>query len=386
MNSEPILAHCDRRLSTAEYVIDGHPDKLCDIVADSILDEYLAHDADARVACEILVAKQLVVVAGEISSNYTADIESVVRRTIAEVGYVDAASGMSANDCRIVLSLSQQSDSLRDAIRPEALGEPLRAGDQAIVTGFATRNGFGMIPPASYIAKMIAIEVGILRRSGRAPFMLPDGKTLACIELDDGGLMRARRIVISAQHRADATREQVSATLRSLVSTGLLGTLIDGTTELTINPPSGQFCFGGPGADTGLTGRKLIADAYGPSIPQGGGSFSGKDPTKIDRCGAYAARWIAKSLVTSGVATTVQVSVTYLIGDACPIALNVAMPSADMHRQEQVMRLIREKFDLRPGAIIERLDLTQPLYARSTMKAHFGIDSTLPWEEARTDI
>jgi S-adenosylmethionine synthetase len=386
MSSESNLADCNRRISTAEYVMDGHPDKLCDIVADSILDEYLLHDPAARVACEILAAKELIVVAGEISSEYTADIEYVVRRTLAEVGYVNTASGISANDCRVVLSLSQQSPSLGAALCPRAFGDLLPAGDQAVVTGFATRNDFGMIPPASFIAKTLAIEVGMLRHSGGAPVLLPDGKTLACIELDGDGCVTVRQIVISAQHRPDATPEQLSAIFRPLVSTGFLGAVVDGMTELTINPPSGRFCFGGPAADTGLTGRKIVADSYGPNVPQGGGSFSGKDPTKIDRCGAYAARWIAKSLVTSGVATTVLINLTYVIGSASPIAVDVVVPNAALRKMAQVRRLILEKFDLRPGALIERLALARPLYSRSTSKAHFGIDSSLPWEQPRTDI
>jgi S-adenosylmethionine synthetase len=242
-----------------------------------------------------------------------------------------------------------------------------------------------MIPPASFIAKKIAIEVGALRRKGDAPFLRPDGKTLVHVEVD-AGCTKVRQIVVSAQHVPEALPEQVSRTVRSILSSCVQGAVVDEATELTINPPSGRFCFGGPAADTGLTGRKVVADCYGPSVPHGGGSFSGKDPTKIDRCGAYAARWVAKSLVMSGVAATAWVNLSYVIGVAEPIVVAVFLSDGDPRQESQITSLIRDKFDLRAGAIIERLGLVRPLYLRATMSAHFGVDSTLPWEQARTDL
>lgn len=384
MISSPVLS--TRHVSCAEYIMEGHPDKLSDIIADSILDEYLEHDKNARVACEVLVAKELVVVAGEISSSYQADIEGIVRQTILDIGYLDSACGMSGNDCRVIRSLSEQSPSLRNVLLPESLGEPLRASDQAVVVGFATQNCFGMIPPASFIAKKIAIEVGARRHSGQAPFLRPDGKTLVQVEADAGGCPTVRQIVVSAQHVPEATPAQICMMVHSIVPSCIQGAVTDKATQLTINPPSGRFSFGGPAADTGLTGRKVVADCYGPGVPHGGGSFSGKDPTKIDRCGAYAARWVAKSLVMSGVAATALVSLSYVIGVAEPTSIAVALPDRDARQENQIIALVQDKFDLRAGAIIERLDLLRPLYLRATQRAHFGIDSTLPWEQARTDL
>lgn len=359
--------------------MEGHPDKLCDLIADAIVDDYLRHDPDAKVACEVLVAKQLVVIAGEISSDYSADLEALVRDTLADIGYTALESGISAASCRVEVSVSGQSPYLSQLVRPSLHRLGLSASDQAVVVGFATSNMFGMVPRASHIAKRLAIDIARSRRENPASDLRPDGKTLVCLTKDDGVTSEHPVIVVSAQHAESAKLSAVRELLESLTLNALSALPIERPFRLVINPPTGVFHFGGPAADTGLTGRKVVADTYGPDVSCGGGALSGKDPSKIDRCATYAARWVAKSLVAAGLATSLRVSLTYVIGDAAPIAVEVVTDNS-LRQDELLVRLIREKFDLRPGAIIERLDLRRPIYYLATRRGHIGLDESLPWE------
>jgi S-adenosylmethionine synthetase len=263
----------------------------------------------------------------------------------------------------------------------------MAAGDQAIVVGYAEGNRFGSIPAASFIAKRTAIELGTRRRSGEFSFLRPDGKVLACIRCANEVPTHADRIVISVQHDTNYDRAEICSAIKAMCQQ-LWGNepWYDDHTIIEINPPNGAFCFGGPQADAGVTGRKLVAEAYGPKVPHGGGALSGKDPTKIDRCGAYAARWVAKSLVASGVAQAVIVRLTYVIGTYAPVQIDVRALDPHNSLDEQLVDLVRAEFDLRPGAIIERLGLSRPIYRNATLSAHYGIDPELPWEVARTDL
>lgn len=364
---------------SAESVLEGHPDKLCDLIADAVLDEYLRHDPDARVACEVIAAKQLVLVAGEISSSHCADIESIVRTTMADVGYIEPEAGISADLCQVEISVSGQSPFLRRLVPPNC---ELSASDQAVAVGFAIANDCGLIPRSSYLAKQIGIAIARTRREEAGRELRPDGKTLVSLgERRAGG----DYIVISAQHAPSADPTEVQSLLRSVVLATVSPFLCD-VPKVVVNPPTGVFHFGGPAADTGLTGRKLVADTYGPGVPCGGGALSGKDPSKIDRCATYAARWVAKSLVAAGLTKQVLVSLTYVIGEQRPVSVNVTALDKETDTGDFLSSLVCERVDLRPAAIIERLCLRQPIYLEATRKGHFGVDDSLPWEVASPDL
>ena len=380
---------------SAESVAEGHPDKVADIIADSILDDFLSHDALARVACEVLVGKDLVVVGGEFTSGFTPDLTAVVRRTLREIGYVSGELGIAADKCKVIVSTSGQSGHLRDVMLARKLiglrsglrkdGKSLRAGDQAVVVGFAANNTFGGIPPEAFFAKRLAATLDNCRHSSAIPYLWPDGKTMVSLRLRDGVPIQATTIVVSAQHEPSVSlrrlrRDLIEAVVLEVIPPGL----IKKDTRILVNPPDGKFSFGGPAADTGVTGRKLIADAYGPSVPHGGGALSGKDATKIDRCGAYLCRHVARTLVASGMAEECQVRLTYVLGQAQPVAVNVSGRLGKELKKPQHGRMISGLFDLRPGAAIQRLALRQPLFARATRARHYGIDLGLPWEIANS--
>lgn len=371
--------------SSAEYVMAGHPDKLADIASDAVLDAYLKTDPHARVGCEVIIGKDLIVASGQITSNARVDVPNVLRSAIREIGYTADDTGFNSNTAQIVTRLSEQSKSLNEALLWDGDGRNLCANDQAVVVGFAAHNTFGMIPPASYLAKEIALSIDRARLSGDASFLLPDGKVLVRVSGADG-VLQLDQVVASVQHCIGVRSEQVHMAVSDLIRRCSQAAGLDPPRSIVVNPPSGNFCFGGPAADTGLTGRKIVSDAYGTSVPHGGGAWSGKDPTKIDRCGAYAARWVAKSLVTCQIARVVQVSITYVLGTAQPLNISVQIPDANPKAENRVALLIAEKFDLRPGALIEDLDLRRPIYQQATRSGHVGIDPHLSWEQARTDL
>jgi S-adenosylmethionine synthetase len=348
------------------------------LISDSVVDEFLSVDPDARVACEVLAAKGTVVVAGEITSAASVDVEAVIRKTIASVGYDSTDPHFSASDCRVLQSISLQSESLRQALVWKGNRGRFCAGDQALVIGYAERNSFGQIPVEAYIAKTIARELSELRLSRPELGLRPDGKVLVGVSEDAFQSDHCQLLVVSLHHSPDADRKRLEEAALTCCC-DKLGTLFDGRRTLwRFNPPTGEFVFGGPSADTGLTGRKLVCDAYGPSIPVGGGALSGKDPTKIDRTGAYASRWIAKWLLESGECDSAKVALSYVIGDDKPVGIDVVTSGA-MDATE-AKRLVLGNFDLCPGALIREMDLLRPIYAKACRAGHFGTDQSLPWE------
>ena len=369
--------------SWAEYVLHGHPDKLSDIAADALVDAYLEADPMARVACEILVGNGLIVASGQIVSRACIAIPELLRRTMRQVGYSSEDTGLDAENATLLARFSEQSESLRAALFGGNSGISICANDQTIVTGYATRNSYGMLPPASFLAKRIALAIDQSRYSGEIP-LLPDGKVLVCISQEDCRI-EVEKVIVSVQHRPEIAPEELRTALVDVMARPLRAAALSAPQAVSVNPPSGVFCTGGPAADTGLTGRKIIADAYGPGIPHGGGAWSGKDPTKIDRSGAYAARWVAKSIVCSGIATSALISITYVIGTSEPVDLSVRLPRGTK-KTHLVKRMILDKFDLRPGAIIDSLNLRRPLYKRAAQVGHVGTDQELPWEKACYDL
>lgn len=363
----------------SEAVLLGHPDKLADIISDAVVDAFITLDPSARVACEVLVAKQDVFVAGEMTSVASPEIQEIVRSAIASVGYDQEGLGFSASECRVHTSTSQQSKNLAEALFANSAAGRLCAGDQAVVVGYAEGNAFGGIPAEVFAAKTIARAVSSLRASDATLGLCPDGKVL--VGLQDQGEQWCEIVVVSVQHRPGANAVVIHDAMHDCVEKSLGSLFRSGATRVVVNPPNGTFTFGGPAADTGLTGRKLVVDAYGASVPIGGGAFSGKDPTKVDRTGAYAARWVAKSLVRSELCQKAMVTLTYLIGDEQPIGVNVAgcgrTPDAELRD------IVLEAFDLSPTGIIEALNLRRPIFVRATSSAHFGLDGDLPWETSR---
>ena len=371
--------------SWAEYVLEGHPDKVADIAADAVVDAYLDADEDSHVACEVLVGNGLIAASGQITSQASVDIPEILRKAVRDIGYVSEEVGLDANSANIVSRFCPQSPYLLKALHAEGNRHSLRANDQAIVTGYACANSFGMVPPASFVSKRIALAIDQARHSRELPDLLPDGKVLVQISESDARVC-VHTVIISVQHHHDSVPYALELALIEVVkkSVGVFG--LSAPESVVINPPTGAFHFGGPAADSGMTGRKIIADAYGPSIPHGGGAWSGKDPTKIDRSGAYAARWIAKSLVLCGIARSALVSLTYGIGVSEPLDLVVTIEGATKTQELLVKKMVLDKFDLRPAAIIDRLSLRQPFYKKVTQTAHVGIDAALPWEKARDDL
>ncbi len=337
----------------------------------------------ARVACEILVGNGLIVASGQIASTACIAIPELLRRTMREVGYSSEDTGLDVDNATLLARFSEQSESLRAALFAGDSGVSIRANDQTIVTGYATRNSYGMLPPASFLAKRIALAIDESRYSGEIP-ILPDGKVLICISQEDCRI-NVEKVIVSVQHRPEIASEELRSALVDVMMRPLSAAAIGAPQTVSVNPPSGTFCTGGPATDTGLTGRKIIADAYGPGIPHGGGAWSGKDPTKIDRSGAYAARWVAKSVVCSGIATSALISITYVIGTSEPVDLSVSLLGGG-ENNDLVKKMILDKFDLRPAAIIDSLNLRRPLYKRAAQVGHVGIDLELPWEKARYDL
>ncbi|MCL6547334.1 MAG: methionine adenosyltransferase [Alicyclobacillus sp.] len=381
-----------RRLFTSESVTEGHPDKMCDQISDAILDEILANDPNARVACETAVTTGLVLVAGEISTTCYVDIPKVVRRTVEEIGYTRAKYGFDCDTCAVITSIDEQSPDIAIGVnrayevREGAADDTdeVGAGDQGLMFGFACDETDELMPLPISLAHRLARRLSEVRKDGTLPYLRPDGKTQVTIEYDGDRPVRVDTIVISTQHDEHTNLQTIQADMKEHVIGAVVPPhLLDSQTRYFINP-TGRFVIGGPQGDTGLTGRKIIVDTYGGYARHGGGAFSGKDPTKVDRSGAYAARYVAKNVVAAGLARRCEVQVAYAIGVARPVSISVDTYGTGRIPEPEIVRLIREHFDLRPAAIIRALDLRRPIYRQTAAYGHFGRpDLDLTWE--RTD-
>jgi len=381
----------DRTLFTSESVTEGHPDKIADQVSDGVLDAILSQDPNARVACETLLTTGLCVVAGEITTSAMVDIGAVARRTILEIGYDDGAKGFDANNCAILVSLDQQSPDIAGGVdvalelRSGAGGEDalnaLGAGDQGMMFGYACNDNDDFMPLPIWLAHRLSMRLAQVRRSGEVPYIRPDGKTQVTVGYENGRPISIDTILVSTQHQdgydhATIERDVIDHVIRPV----LPGDLDTSSTRLIVNP-SGKFVLGGPHADAGLTGRKIIVDTYGGMARHGGGAFSGKDPSKVDRSAAYAARWVAKHVVASGAAERCEVQVAYAIGVARPVSVLVETFGTERVDRAKIAKAVDAIFDLRPAAIIRDLDLRRPIYQRTAAYGHFGrSDQGFTWE------
>jgi S-adenosylmethionine synthetase len=383
------------RLFTSESVTEGHPDKICDQISDSILDGLIAEDSNARVAVETLVTTGLVHVAGEIRTEGYVDIPTIVRDVVNRIGYTSSDTGFDGSSCGVSVSVGEQSSDIASGVdnakevREHGSADPLDitgAGDQGIMFGFATKETPELMPLAAWTAHRLAERLADVRRSGLLPFLRPDGKTQVTLGYDGFTPKTVEAVVVSAQHNPDVSQDELQAAIREFVIDPVLaatGLDIAPSIQFHINP-AGPFVTGGPKGDAGLTGRKIIIDTYGGAARHGGGAFSGKDPTKVDRTGAYAMRWVAKNAVAAGLADRLELQVAYAIGVARPVGLYVETFGTGRVSDEEIVRAIDQVFDLRPDAIINELDLRRPIYAATASYGHFGRElPDFTWE--RTD-
>ena len=379
-----------KRLFTSESVTEGHPDKICDQISDAVLDSILARDPMARVACETAVTTGMVLVMGEISTSCYVDIPKVVRNTIKEIGYDRAKYGFDCDTCSVLTSIDEQSGDIAMGV-DEALEsregekdevEAVGAGDQGMMFGFATNETPEYMPSPIAMAHRLSRRLTEVRKNGTLSYLRPDGKTQVTVEYDDNKVVRIDAIVISTQHDEHVSQEQIREDLMDHVIRAVIpAELLDESTKYYINP-TGRFVVGGPQGDSGLTGRKIIVDTYGGYGRHGGGAFSGKDPTKVDRSAAYAARWVAKNLVAAGIADKLEIQLAYAIGVAKPVSIEVETFGTGKLSDEEITNIVEKVFDLRPGAIIRDLDLRRPLYRQTAAYGHFGRnDLNLPWEQ-----
>lgn len=380
-----------KRFFTSESVTEGHPDKICDQISDAILDSILEQDPNARVACETAVTTGMVLVMGEITTTCYVDIPKVVRETVTEIGYVRAKYGFDAQTCAVLTSIDEQSPDIAqgvDASLETREGSEsdaslkTGAGDQGMMFGYATNETEEYMPMPIALAQKLARRLAEVRKNGTLDYLRPDGKTQVTIEYEEDRPVRVDTVVVSTQHSPVATLEDITRDITEHVIQAVVPSeLMDEETKIYINP-TGKFVVGGPQGDSGLTGRKIIVDTYGGYGRHGGGAFSGKDPTKVDRSGAYAARWVAKNLVAAGVADRLEVEVAYAIGVAKPVSIGVFTFGTEKVPHDTIIELIHRVFDLRPGAIIRDLDLLKPRYRQIAAYGHFGrTDVELPWEQ-----
>lgn len=380
----------EKRLFTSESVTEGHPDKVCDAISDAILDACMAEDPMSRVACETASCTGFVLVTGEISTKAQLDIPAIVRKTVNEIGYNDAAMGFDGNTCAVMVALDQQSPDIAMGVdkaleaRRGTLTDELDtgAGDQGMMFGYATNETPELMPYPISLAHRLALQLAKVRKDGTLSYLRPDGKTQVSVEYDENGKpVRLEAVVLSTQHSEDVTQEQIHEDIKKYVFDEVLPKeMIDADTKFFINP-TGRFVIGGPHGDAGLTGRKIIVDTYGGYARHGGGAFSGKDCTKVDRSAAYAARYVAKNIVASGIAEKCEIQLSYAIGVAEPTSIMVDTFGTGKISDEKLVEIVRENFDLRPAGIIKMLDLRRPIYRGTASYGHFGrTDLDLPWE------
>ena len=382
----------EKLLFTSESVTEGHPDKMCDAISDAILDACMEQDPMSRVACETASCTGFVLVTGEITTKAQLDIPSIVRKTVNEIGYNDAKTGFDGHTCAVMVALDQQSPDIamgvdkaleakENKMSDEQL-EAIGAGDQGMMFGYATNETPELMPYPISLAHKLALQRTKVRKDGTLKYLRPDGKTQVSVEYDENGKpKRLEAVVLSTQHDEDVTQEQIHEDIKKYVFDPILPIeLVDAETKFFINP-TGRFVIGGPHGDAGLTGRKIIVDTYGGYARHGGGAFSGKDCTKVDRSAAYAARYVAKNIVAAGLADKCEIQLSYAIGVAQPTSIMVDTFGTGKLSDEKLVELVRENFDLRPAGIIKMLDLRRPIYRGTAAYGHFGrTDLNLPWE------
>lgn len=368
-----------RYIFTSESVTEGHPDKLCDQVSDSILDEFLTVDPDARVAVEAMTTKGIVLVAGEVSSNAGVDLQKVVRKTIGDIGYDRADHGFDSNSCAVLTSLQEQSPDISMGVDTGENKEQ-GAGDQGIMFGYATNETTDLMPLPISMAHKLSMKLSELRRNKEISWIRPDGKSQVSVVYEDSKPLRIDSVVISTQHSPEISLDQLREEVIDKIIVAVCGSWVDNRTKFFVNP-TGRFVIGGPSGDTGLTGRKVIADTYGGMGRHGGGAFSGKDPSKVDRSGCYMARYIAKNIVASELADKCEVQIAYAIGVAEPVSVMVDTFKTGRIPEDQIEERIKRIFDMRPASIIANLNLKRPIYKKTAAYGHFGrTEPTFTWE------
>ncbi len=377
-------------LFTSESVTEGHPDKICDQISDAVLDAMLEQDPMSRVACETAITTGLVLLMGEVTSNAQVDLQKIVRETICEIGYDNTKKGFDGNLCGIIISLDKQSsdiaigvDMALEAKLSDKKIASIGAGDQGMMFGYATNETDEYMPYPIHLAHKLSRQLAKVRKDGTLPYLCPDGKAQVTVEYNaEGKPLRLDAVVVSSQHNEDVSWEQIKKDIRKYVIDAVLpAELIDADTKMYINP-TGRFVIGGPNGDSGVTGRKIIVDTYGGWARHGGGAFSGKDPTKVDRSAAYAARYVAKNIVAAGLCDRAEVQLSYAIGVAEPTSVRIDTFGTGKLPEEKLVDIINENFDLRPAGIIQMLNLRRPIYNQTAAYGHFGRnDLDLPWEK-----
>ena len=383
----------EKRLFTSESVTEGHPDKVCDAISDAVLDAIMEQDPNGRVACETCTNTGFVLVMGEITTSANIDIPAIVRKTVEEIGYTDAAYGFDANTCAVMVSLDKQSADIalgvdkaleaKENQMTDSEIDAIGAGDQGMMFGYATNETEEYMPYPIALAHKLARKLTEVRKNGTLSYLRPDGKTQVTVEYDENGKpIHLNAVVLSTQHDPDVTQEQIHEDIKKYVFDEVLPKeLVNEKTQFFINP-TGRFVVGGPHGDSGLTGRKIIVDTYGGYARHGGGAFSGKDCTKVDRSAAYAARYVAKNIVAAGLAEKCEIQLSYAIGVARPTSIMVDTFGTGKLADDKLVEIIRENFDLRPAGIIKMLDLRRPIYKQTAAYGHFGrTDIDLPWEK-----
>ena len=383
----------EKRLFTSESVTEGHPDKVCDAISDAVLDAIMEQDPNGRVACETCTNTGFVLVMGEITTSANIDIPAIVRKTVEEIGYTDVAYGFDANTCAVMVSLDKQSADIalgvdkaleaKENQMTDSEIDAIGAGDQGMMFGYATNETEEYMPYPIALAHKLARKLTEVRKNGTLSYLRPDGKTQVTVEYDENGKpIHLNAVVLSTQHDPDVTQEQIHEDIKKYVFDEVLPKeLVNEKTQFFINP-TGRFVVGGPHGDSGLTGRKIIVDTYGGYARHGGGAFSGKDCTKVDRSAAYAARYVAKNIVAAGLADKCEIQLSYAIGVAHPTSVMVDTFGTGKLSDEKIVEVIRENFDLRPAGIIKMLDLRRPIYRQTAAYGHFGrVDLNLPWEQ-----
>lgn len=377
-----------RKFITSESVTEGHPDKVCDMISDAILDECLKQDKNSRVACETVTSTGLVLVVGEISTKAYAPVEQIVRQTIKEIGYDDPNVGFDYSNVAVLTSLIEQSPDIAQGVNSSQefkstndKYDQIGAGDQGIIFGYADNETEEYLPVSINYAHKLAQRLTEVRKNKVLDYLRPDGKTQVTVEYDDDKLVRIENIVISAQHIEDVSLDQIREDIiKEVINKVIDPSLIDENTKIYVNP-TGKFVIGGPKGDSGLTGRKIIVDTYGGYSKSGGGAFSGKDPTKVDRSAAYMARYAAKNMVAAGLADRLEVGISYAIGVAHPLSIYVDSFGTGKYEDERLLEIVKENFDFRPQAIIDNLDLLRPIYKNTSSYGHFGrTNPEFTWE------